>query len=627
MAAAVSEEEMAALRIFYDDEDLKVITPTRFPQPIFTVVNNISLVTANEIREMNAHSMTEVLNRVPGVFLSSSQDFCDDSVLNIQQSADLHVLLLLDGMPWNYLSNGAFTTSTIPVGIIERIEIIKGPASSVWGSSLGGVINVITKSPTKKAQPEGFVTTSYGEGNSADYKAGISGTADRLGYFLFAGHQESDGLLYSRYHDNNSLFSKISLTGSRHVKMGMSIGYSEPSRSYGEGFPGGDTMLTTAEQRAFFVNGFMNLHFSRHFGFELSAYTFKQKYDGLSLSLDESYGTVGSLFQSQLYDEKAHGVSGKFSWRKKWESGIGTILVLGSDYKNGELDQTLQHGEVYQGYGALPMFRTSPDTEAWSVYMNVTMNVGWDFSLVSGIRYDYDDISGSFVSPSIGFTCEIGDGTMLRGTAARGFTSPPLIYKSGGALWLDPNPDLEPEKVGSIQVGAETVSIPYVWVKATAFYHDLENAFSRETTAAGNNIYVNKGHIRRKGFEIEVETLPVYHLSFSAGVAYVDISPGDDTGADETYTWDIGIQYDHEKFFKARLLGRYYWGDWHLPWFESSYKDFIWDVHLSKEISSKGNISAELFMSVRNLFNGDQHDDLLREIPERWVEGGIRFEF
>ena len=141
---AQSEEEMQVLQMFYKEKDL-VVSATRNPKPISQVAENITVITAREIENMNAHTVADVLNRTPGLFINYNQDFGAPSLLLIQGSEERHVLVVVDGIKWNSLAGGAAETNSIPVGIIERIEVIKGPASSSWGSSLGGVINIITK--------------------------------------------------------------------------------------------------------------------------------------------------------------------------------------------------------------------------------------------------------------------------------------------------------------------------------------------------------------------------------------------------------------------------------------------------------------------------------------------------
>ncbi|UCC40677.1 MAG: TonB-dependent receptor, partial [Candidatus Aminicenantes bacterium] len=240
--AAHLDEEMLILRMYYKEKDL-VVSATRHLKPISQVAENVTVVTAQEIEDMNAHTVAEVLNRLTGFFVSFSQDFGSTSLPRIQGSDEWHVLVLVDGVPWNFLSTGAAETNSIPVGIIERIEVIKGPASSAWGSSLGGVVNIITKSVGDTARPAVSIRASYGERNTQDYRAEASGLAGPAGYYLFAGRQESDGLRSSRYFDNDSFYSKWNLTVSDNVDVGLSIGYSEPHIKFGD-FPSLDITST-----------------------------------------------------------------------------------------------------------------------------------------------------------------------------------------------------------------------------------------------------------------------------------------------------------------------------------------------------------------------------------------------
>ena len=140
VAASQSLDEMRLLDIYFHPKDL-VISATRHPKPIAKTAENITIVTAEEIRNMNAHSVADVLNRVPGLFVNYNQDFAAPSLIKIQGSDEHHVLVLLDGVRWNFLAGGNAEVNSIPVDIIDRIEVVRGPASSAWGSSLGGVVN------------------------------------------------------------------------------------------------------------------------------------------------------------------------------------------------------------------------------------------------------------------------------------------------------------------------------------------------------------------------------------------------------------------------------------------------------------------------------------------------------
>src|SRR4030043_1906305 len=185
-AYAQIEEEMKILRMFYKEEEL-VVTPTRNLKPISQVAENITIVTAEQIESMNAHTLTDVLNTIPGIQVDIRGG--PGSVANalIQGSDFRHVLVIIDGVTLNNLSDNFADISAIPVQNIKRIEIIKGPASSSWGSSLGGVINIITKAPAQAKKIEGTLSASYGERNTGDYRAEASGKIDNFGYYVYGG--------------------------------------------------------------------------------------------------------------------------------------------------------------------------------------------------------------------------------------------------------------------------------------------------------------------------------------------------------------------------------------------------------------------------------------------------------
>jgi len=619
------EEEMKILQMFYKEKDL-VVSPTRHPKPISHVAENITVITAQEIADMNAHTVAEVLNRVPGLFINFSQgigSFGSSSLTHIQGSDQRHVLVLVDAVSWNFLASGAAETNSIPVGIIERIEVIKGPASSSWGSSLGGVVNIITKQAGSLEKPSGTISASYGKEKTQDYRAEVSGLTGPVGYYIFGGRQYSDGLLSSRDFDGHSLYSKFRIPLSDEVNLGLSMGYSEPEIGLGD-YPSGD-IRSTGESRTFFTTGSLNTSLTADLTVDLSFYRFEQKFDltnnalGLGMS-----GSPGELYLDTIYDEGKTGGSGKLLWAH----GMHTA-VLGMDLEKGSLDQTIHAGSLLQSMGLPERTVTHPHIEKWALYVNDTIIID-RWSITPGIRHDHNSITGSFTSPSLGITYRLGEETIARASAARGFTIPPLSWTSGGALFLDPNPNLEPEKVSSYQAGIESAALRYLWIKATVFRHELEDALTIVPRGGGppsfNDIYLNRGDIRRQGLELEAETIPIHNLSLLAGFAYLNFDPAKNEGSDKMYSYKPGLKYQSGKSFTAQLFGSYVWWDLD-PSYKGSYDDFIWDLNLNKRICEHKKIAAKLFLTAHNLFNGSQHTFGDIKNPNRWVEAGIRINF
>ncbi|MFC1858358.1 TonB-dependent receptor plug domain-containing protein [Thermodesulfobacteriota bacterium] len=622
-ALGQSKTDMDVLRMFYREKDL-VVSATRYPKSIALVAENIVVVSAEEIEAMNAHTVADVLNRIPGLYVNFNQDFGAASLLSIQGSEDRHVLVLLDGIPWNFLNSGSAETNSISVGIIERIEVIRGPASSTWGSSLGGVVNILTKTTGTTKKPNGDLRASYGKSNTQDYRAQIFGQLGAFGYYLFGGHQHSDGLVDSRYFDNNSFYSKASASLSDNIDIGLTFGYSAPNIGIGE-FPD-DDISQSGDDRTLFATGSLDYFPHRSLSFHLFFFRFVResllKNTAMGMGLK---GSPGERFLDTGVEDETTGARGKVVWKH----GLHT-LVLGVDLDRGKVDQTLQAGSLLQFFGVPETSGTRSEMDTRAIYANDTFVLN-KWSITPGIRYDRNSITGSFTSPSLGITYQLREDSILRLSLAKGFTIPPLSATTSGGFFLEPNPSLVPEKVWSYQLGAETGVLRYLWLKGTLFHHDLENAFEREPFGAGpptfNDLIINSGNVRRRGFELEVETVPLYNASLWGGASYVRIEPSDTSGPSENYTYNIGLRYDDKASFRAELFGHFIWWEVEGPQ-QTNYNDFVWDLNLNKRIAIKnGGLTIDVFCTAHNLFDGNQYSIAGFENPERWFEAGIRFKF
>jgi vitamin B12 transporter len=613
-----SDEEMQALRLFYDDKDL-VVTATRSPKPITQVAENITVITSDEIAAMNAHTVVEVFNRVPGLFVSSNRDFGANAVFSMQGSESRHTLVLVDDVPWNFVNEGAADTITVPVGIIERIEIIKGPASSAWGSSLGGVINIITKSVEENKTASGSVQASYGKNNSQDYRADLSGTAGKAGYYLYAGLLNSDGLVRSRFTDNVNLFSKLNIPVSDRINTGIRIGYSDSDTGFGD-YSSADININ-GSTRSVSISPYLNAKISSELAINLSAFYLNQDSGQLSNALGLGMvGEQGELYYGMTIKEKVWGGKGQIVWKKSFNT-----VVLGVDIEKNGYDHIINTGTFLQAIGAPPVSAYYPDNTKWAFYANDTIAFN-KWSITPGIRYDHKRVTDSFVSPSLGLTFMLTNDTVLRGTIARGFSDPPLSITSGGGLFLDPNPSLKPEKIWSYQAGLES-AFSFMWLRLNLFLHDvkdnIDGVFQGGGPPAYNDININGGKVRQKGFEIEAETTPIYNFSIRGGLSYTNLNDTDSSGSTEMYTGLIAIKYDYNQL-SGQLIGNNIHYDDNAP--GKSY-DFIWDLNINKEYHIDNSTDVELFAVMHNIFNGFQYSFIEHRNPNRWLEAGIKYKF
>lgn len=626
LVSAQTEEEMKILRMYFKEDEL-VLAPTRAPKLLSQVAENISIVTADEIRAMNAHTVVDVLSRIPGIYVEFfGEDFGSDANLSIQGSEPEHILVLLDNVPWNSLAGGNAITQTIPVEIIKRIEVIKGPASSSWGSSLGGVINIVTKDTINSTVPSGSVRASIGERSTQDYRGEVTGSVGKVGYYLYAGTQTSGGLRDNRDYENDSFYSKFDIPFSSFGNMEFTAGYSEPHIDYGD-LPSNDITGRYNITRVFFATASLAADISNNLTLEGSFYTRMQKF---VQETDEL--STGDQYFDTINEEEFIGGSGKIIWHDKTHNA-----VIGFDVSDSNLDQKLDSGPTLQAWGAPATSRSDSGIKKWAVFINDTITID-NISVTPGIRYDTNNVDGDFTSPSLGATYKFGKRTIVRASVAKGFTTPPLNLTSGGGLFLDPNPDLKPEKVWSYQAGAESWIVDFLHAKASFFHHNMKDAQKRELYAAGppsfNDLYFNKGEIKRTGVELNADTIPFYNISLRTGFTFVRIRlineylyVNDDIDTSQkNYAYNLKVKYEDSKSFLAELDGRYVWWDMESgP--RAKYDTFIWDINFSKKVYSTDKINSEVFLTGHNIFNGSLYTVGDRKNPRRWVEAGLRLSF
>ncbi|MBF0121666.1 MAG: TonB-dependent receptor [Desulfobacterales bacterium] len=619
----VEASDMDVLQLYYPDKDL-VVTSTRAPKSLAQIAENMTIITAKEIEDMNAHNLAEVLDRVTGIFVSMySREFGAVSFNQIQGAEERHTLVLLDGIPWNKLADNAAETNSIPVAIIDRIEIIKGPASSVWGSSLGGVINVITKPAGETEKPTTIFSASYGEGNRQDYRAETSSRTGKLWYYLYAGRQYADNLMDSRFFENNNAYAKFKIPFSQDVSANFTMGTTNIPK-IGLGDQPDFDLKTDSDWHIYFGTASLDAQLTKDLNMNLSLNYMKRKIDTVYTTLGFNVykeGTSKELFLDQYSDDTRSQEKIKFAWKK-----ANHTIVAGGDFEQGKIDKTVIYGRYYRSTGQPAKADAASDYDEIGIFINDTVEMG-KFTLTPGLRYNYNDIGGDFLSPSLGATYQPRKDTVFRVSASKGFSIPGLSYTKLPGTSLDPNPDLDPETVWSYQGGFETRILPYLWIKSSVFYDEVSDTLYRKKKIVNKVVtskYYNQEDIsRRNGFEFEVETDPFHNFSLLLGTSYVRFGTITTYGSTENYTYNGCLKYDDKKSFNAQLSAHYISWDYAEIQFPSArFDDFIFDLSLTKKVYKNRLFDTELFFNVNNLFDILQYRDLKN--PLRWVEGGVR---
>lgn len=584
----------------------QITTTSRFPRPISKIAENISVITAADIERLNAHTLAEVLHSLPGIQLDQIQTPGNFTFFSIQGNVNRHILVQIDGVPQNFLSADSMAEpGSIPVQMIERVEVIKGGASAAWGSALGGVVNIITKSPNPEHKGSGMVSGSIGSSSTIDSRAELSGSVDRLGYYLTAGDLRSDGLTPGTQVRFGHGFGK--LTYDLPAKGKITFGLDLRDKSLGLE----DSVLYDYHDSGVsrYTSGYLAFHYSltERLVLDLSAYVGRR-----FMSAKWGALTVPDLFLDASNLELYQGSKLDLVWG---DAEIG--LTAGLEYEHHDLRQreTVSQDPVYNFDIAL---------DRWSGHLNGIWTFG-RLSILPGFRLDHTNLLDDAFSYTLGATFQVSGSTTLRAYAARGYSMP--VINNLAIL----NGQRRNQNVQTVQAGIETTAVPYLWLKGTLFYNNIWNIQSFDTTAIPTIVTLHDQV--RQGAELELRTSPLYCLSMTGGYTFSD-SWDKDTKAELTSNESgprqnvkLGLNYDDSDIgLRGALTGNYVW--WNVPAYQNgNLQSVIWDMHLNWKPFLKKELSPELFFSVRNIFNGNQFITDFKPNAPRWFEGGVRVRF
>ncbi|WP_339136644.1 MAG: TonB-dependent receptor [Candidatus Electrothrix sp. GW3-4] len=527
-----------------------------------------------------------------------------------------HVLLLLDGVRLNLNSNGRALTHFIPLGIIKRIEIIKGAASSSWGSALGGVINIITKDVGKSKRPTGNVHVSYGKRNSRDVAADVAGKVKALGYYFHGGNIDSEGLRLDRYAERDSVYCKMQLELPHTSRLTATAGSSDPfykNLDWQDAWGITDLNLyTDVENRNFWGTLYFDTEITQEVTLHLSGQYFDNSYAANRHSLGTGLGgSQGELIFGEKWDDEVSSFIGRLTWTRE-----SVIANLGFEASRSEMQYVSRSGGFFDG----PSFtEDEPVTEdRHGVYANLTYVKG-DFSITPGLRYDDHSNSEETVNPSLGLTYLLTHDTLIKGAIAKGFSAPYLSSSST-------SPALEPENTWTYQAGIETGRIiPSLHLKGTLFYHDIQDAWDYNMVP-----WANTGTIHLNGFEIEAKTADYHGLSLTGNFTYVkEKSKATSTTweDDETSIANLIFSYRNTTYgLRTEMAGHYYRMTDYVINEKPEHSTVLWDLLIAKDLDilSPG---GEIYLKGRNVFNGDQYFDIDYSNPQQWIEAGLTFKF
>ena len=466
-------------------------------------------------------SIYEALQNVNGVRPQLNCGVCNTGDIHINGLEGPYTLVLIDGMPIVSSLSTVYGLSGIPNSLVERIEIVKGPASSLYGSeAVGGLINIITKNPINAALfSADYFTTSYLENNlDLGFKFNVGKKATSilgLNYFKYGNRVDNDNDNFTdvTLSDRISLFQKwsfnrqenrlftIAVRGVYEDRFGGDMRWERKNRGgneiYGEsiytkrGELLGNYQLPTSEKIMFSFSG--NVHFQ-----------------------DSRYGTTSYIANQKIG-------FGQLIWDKK----IGTHdMLLGIALRYNYYDDNTPATSNTNGDNI------AEETFLPGIFVQDEIAFNDKNKLLIGLRYDYNSFHGNIVTPRVAYKLKINDNNIIRLNAGTGFRVVNLFTEDHAALTgsreVVIKNDLKPEQ--SINVNLNYIKKfnfengTFIGIETSAFYTRFSNKIINDYESDPNKIIYDNinGYAISQGITSNIDVTFTNGLKIITGVSFLD---------------------------------------------------------------------------------------------------------
>ena len=501
-----------------------VFSASRYPQDSMNAPSSVTIITREEIRRFGYDSLADILQSVRGVRIMDDRSYKGINIRGFGLPSDFNnrVLVLVNNSPINdniYDSPGINTLFPVDVDLIDRVEVSRGPSSSLYGSSaFFAVINVITR----KGEDLGGGEAAGRFGSMAPAGGRLScgnRTDGGLDYMVSVSHGQGSGekhLFFPAFDDpasNNGVatdldrerFSSLLATMS-YRNLDLLIAFTKrrkdiPTAPFSTIFNQSGTF--TADE-SLMLDGRYTLNLGRdsevtaHFSGNTYRYHGDYPYEG-----DPGMGEEPVVVNK----DAARGAWLFAELFGKTKFNRHTLLGGGSWQLNQDQDQSSYYIGA-DGWGELDDRRHST---VWSIFLQDELRLPWNLHLTAGLRMDHHDAFGATTSPRLALVHRPRQDTSIKLLFGRAFRAPNVyerFYNDGGVTFRA-NPQLEPETIKSWEAVVEHVAGP-VTATASLFMNDINNLIRQvedpgDICDDGNPclVFRNVDRVRARGMELE----------------------------------------------------------------------------------------------------------------------------
>lgn len=579
--------------------DTVIIEGSRLNQTATEIGSSVSVITADDIDRLGYDFALDAIAAAPGVTINQNGAFGGQASVRIRGAASEQTLVLIDGIPVNDPSSpgGGFNFARVDTENIERIEVLKGPQSTLWGTdAIGGVVSITTKDPE-----QGFGGTAfaeYGSFNTFRGGAAIENGAEMGDFRLAVSGTSSDGISKADEDNGNTqddLYEAFTVS----AKGGLNLP--------GAARVSANLLWTDAES-------------------EFDSFVFGEEGnvgDGDNLSETEEFsGNVsltGSLFDGRLENLLLAG----YSEIERVNSGADAFpLDTGGERQIYRYQGTLSLNDTNTLAFGAEREETEVDSEESSIdglFALYELQATETLTVTGGLRVDDHSTFGTETTGRFAVAYNPDPQWTLRASWGQGFKAPTLFQLSGGGF-AAPNLDLQPETSEAFDVGVDWRS-PDGRLEAglTLFDADIEDLISFASTG-----YFNEAQVNAQGVELTGRVQLNDWASINVSYAYVDATDtdGDPLRRIPEHSGDISLAVDPDGPFSGSILVRYNGEE---PNNATTTVDEWTRVDLAG--SYDVNETVELFGRVENLFDEDYQQILGYGTPDLSGSIGIRLRY
>ncbi|MEI7216315.1 TonB-dependent receptor [Pectobacterium carotovorum] len=548
------------------NDDVLVVTASGYEKKLTNAPASISVVSEEELSQKSYHDLGEALSGVEGVDVRSGTGKTGGLDISIRGMPSSYTLILIDGVRQNASGdttpNGFDTMNTAvmpPLSAIERIEVIRGPMSTLYGSdAIGGVVNIITKKNSK--QWSGSINLSHTVQEHRKW-----GDSSTLGFYTsgpLVNEQFSLALRGNLEHRQASSVTSLNNSGGD-----TRIPFPTKTDNYNVG---GKLSFKTSEANTLWVDGDVSRQTYDNNNSQLGpigitggGYRDELRFERNKLAIghdtDLSFGrwssnlsyavteNKGRLLTPRVLNTANANLAGRDRELKNTNTIFDTMLVspVGEDHLltvGGQFwNARLKDGIVLANSGE------TFEQKSWSLYAEDDWQLLDPLSLTLGARYEKHDSFGGHLSPRAYLVWNVADDWTVKGGVSTGYKAPSLAQLHNGVSGVGGNgttstignPNLKPEESTNFETGVYYANPADVKANITGFVNHYKNAIDSVELNSSTGTYRNIGKARTQGVELATSfpvVVPDITLALNYTYTHSEQIGGNNPGAALTTT-------------------------------------------------------------------------------------------